>query len=75
MVLTSSIDGYASMFFDAFVSKSSLPGYAPRPAFQAHNLKVIGSNPIPATKYGADLSVLIKKPPQRSGFLISENRH
>ena len=26
---------------------------------QAHNLKVTGSNPVPATKYDADLSALI----------------
>jgi hypothetical protein len=40
---------------------------------QAHNLKVIGSNPIPATKFDAVTSTS-KKPLSQSGFLLSDNR-
>jgi len=32
---------------------------------QAHNLKVVGSNPTPATS--------LKKPPQRGGFLFKQH--
>jgi hypothetical protein len=51
-----------------------IAGWSSPVARQAHNLKVIGSNPIPATK--ADLlSALFEKAALRGGFLLFKNRH
>jgi hypothetical protein len=41
------------------------------PPCQAHNLKVIGSNPIPATKQDADITAKIQRPPFGAAFYFS----
>jgi hypothetical protein len=42
---------------------------------QAQNLKVIGSNPIPATKYPTDYQEISEKPPFGAAFSVRQNRH
>src|ERR1700733_11997139 len=50
-----------------------IAGWSSPVARQAHNLKVIGSNPIPATKYHADLMAL-KKPSSGTAFSFPGSR-
>src|SRR5712675_288513 len=52
----------------ALAARPVSAGWSSPVARQAHNLKVIGSNPIPATRYNADLSALIQKPPFGAAF-------
>ena len=47
-----------------------IAGWSSPVARQAHNLKVIGSNPIPATRYSTDKSVLIRKAAFGAAFLF-----
>ena len=52
-------------------------GWSSPVARQAHNLKVVGSNPTPATKYQSQFNSLYKAPPasRQRGFCLSDGRH
>jgi hypothetical protein len=49
-----------------------IAGWSSPVARQAHNLKVIGSNPIPATKFDAVVAVRNQSRPFGAAFCLSE---
>jgi hypothetical protein len=56
-------------------SQGFIAGWSSPVARQAHNLKVIGSNPIPATKQASDFMRFSESRPRGGFFVFQPCRH